>query len=713
MERRLTGITIVATILILATASLARAVDCVDYQDYIHRAACIELSAPAHDLIVASGMLHVVDEAGLRIFDITDPLQPLLLGELSIPGARCLALRGDIAYVGCEDADFRTVDIGDPADPSILSELTIPMPATDIEIAGDFAYVTVGDSGLQILDIVVPEVPAIHTIVDTPRHAHDLVIRGDYAYIADQNHLVVIDITDLPTEPLAPRDRPGPSLISVAVTGDHAYLLDTTFGLQIYDISDPLEPQWIGDLPGAGEGKMEVVGDRLYAGIFPGLRIYDVSTPAAPVRIGQVNAGGSSDGLLVDGDHVYQAIRAPGAVNVMDISNLDSPPELGSIDLSGWPYGISMSPPYAYLASRFYGLQVVDTSEPGAMVDLGYVSEVESARQTIVEGPLAYVAGEEHGLYVLDIVKPGLPQVLSLQSMGGSLVDMAKQGDWIYGANWNGLRVIDVSDPLDPAVVGFLDTDWNAHHVAVHGDYVLLATTLELLVVDVAVPSDPQIVADFYIQAKNLEVRGDLLYVSNLGSLDIYSLTSLPALTSIGHALLPNFCIGISFQGDLAYLAMGSGGMQVLDIADPTAPRSVGSSPYWPMGVHADAERLYLVDTHRLYALPLHCTLTPIEEDPLPARATARLHANHPNPFNPNTRMGFTLMQAARVELSIHDCRGRLLRSLISGDRREAGRHELNWNGRDDAGRELGSGVYFIRLRSGNLTLGRRMILLK
>lgn len=706
-----TGILFIAVALISAPS--ARAVDCVDYGYYIHRAAFIELAAPGHDLALAGDLLYVVDEEGLRVFDVTDPEDPQPVGELAIPSASCLALRGDIAYVGCEAGDFRAVDIADPATPAILAGLAIPMPATDIELAGDFAYVTVGEAGLQILDLAIPELPSLHTIVDTPRHAHDLVIQGDHAYIADRNNLVVVDITDLPTEPLAPPGRPGPSLISVAVGFDHAYLLDTTFGLQIYDVTDPLDPQWLGDLPGAGEGKMEIVGDRLYVGIFPGLRIYDVSTPAAPVRIGEVNAGGSTDGLLVDGDHVYQAIRSPGAVDIMDISNIDPPPELGSIDLSGWPYGMSMSPPYAYLASRFYGLQVVDTSEPGSMVDLGYVSEVESARQTIVAGSLAYVAGEEHGLYVLDITKPGLPQVLSLQSMGGSLVDMAKQGDWIYGANWNGLRVIDVSDPLDPAVVGFLDTDWNAHHVAVHGDHVILATTLELLVVDVAVPTDPQIIASFYIQAKNLAARGDRLYVSTLGHLDIYSLTDLPELTPVGLALLPNYCIGMSFKGDLAYLAMGSGGMQVLDVSDPALPRSVGSSPYWPMGVYASDERLYMVDTHKLYALPLHCTLTGLGEEPPAVQARARLHANHPNPFNPNTRLGFTLAQAARVELSIHDCRGRLLRSLLSGVHREAGRHELNWNGRDGAGRELGSGVYFTRLRVGEQVLGESMILLR
>ncbi len=711
MPRRFSRMSIIA--IILLAPAFAHAVDCVDYRDYIHRAACIELTAAAHELALANGLLYAVDEAGLRIFDIAVPDDPVLVGELSIPGASCLALHGDFAYVGCEDADFRSVDISNPAAPLSVNGLTIPRPATDIELAGDFAYVTVGPAGLQVLDISEPGAPAIHTIVDTPHHAQGLAIQGDYAYIADRQNLVVIDIGDLPTAPLPIRDRPGPSLISVAVAGDYAYLLDTTFGLYIYDVGDPLDPQYVDNLAGAGEGRMQIVGDRLYAGIFPGLRILDISLPASPVEICAVNSSGSTDGLVVDGDHIYQAIRSPGAIDVIDASNPERPPELGEIELNGWPYHIAMVPPYAYISSRFYGLRVVDTADPGSMLDLGFVPGVEYSRQVIVEGGLAYVAGEYDGLYVLDLEKLAMPQLLSQQTMGGSLVRIAKQGDMLYAANWNGLRVVDISDPLDPDVVGFLDTAWDAHYLAAHGDRVLLATTLELLLVDVSLPSSPQIVETFDIRAKSLEIVGDLAYVSTLGHLEIYSLAALPELPLVSSTLLPNFCISMSFAGELAYLAMGSGGLQVLDVADPAAPWSVGSSDFWPMGVFPGEDQLFMVDTRSLRALPLHCSLTAVEDSPPFADDPARLHANVPNPFNPSTRIHYTLAETAVVRLSIHDCRGRLLRILRAEAPQEAGRHELIWEGRDERGRRLGSGVYFARLAVDGRVLGRSMILLK
>ncbi|MFO7653113.1 MAG: FlgD immunoglobulin-like domain containing protein, partial [Candidatus Krumholzibacteriia bacterium] len=92
---------------------------------------------------------------------------------------------------------------------------------------------------------------------------------------------------------------------------------------------------------------------------------------------------------------------------------------------------------------------------------------------------------------------------------------------------------------------------------------------------------------------------------------------------------------------------------------------------------------------------------------PRPPLAAARLHGARPNPFNPRTTVVFELARGADVSLRIFDLRGRLVRRLHQGPL-AAGRHELLWNGRDDAGRELGSGVYLFRLEgAGEPATGR------
>ena len=92
-------------------------------------------------------------------------------------------------------------------------------------------------------------------------------------------------------------------------------------------------------------------------------------------------------------------------------------------------------------------------------------------------------------------------------------------------------------------------------------------------------------------------------------------------------------------------------------------------------------------------------------------RPAPRLTA-HPNPFNPSTRIRVDLPRADGIRLSIHDLNGRELRVLDRGWR-EAGRLEFDWNGRDAAGRRLGSGVYLLRLSGSEAEVGTKLLLLK
>lgn len=80
--------------------------------------------------------------------------------------------------------------------------------------------------------------------------------------------------------------------------------------------------------------------------------------------------------------------------------------------------------------------------------------------------------------------------------------------------------------------------------------------------------------------------------------------------------------------------------------------------------------------------------------------AAIALAAASPNPFNARTTLSFTLARADRVHLIVFDARGRHVTTLIA-EERPPGHHEVTFDGRDDRGRALASGVYFVRLRVG------------
>jgi photosystem II stability/assembly factor-like uncharacterized protein len=88
------------------------------------------------------------------------------------------------------------------------------------------------------------------------------------------------------------------------------------------------------------------------------------------------------------------------------------------------------------------------------------------------------------------------------------------------------------------------------------------------------------------------------------------------------------------------------------------------------------------------------------------------LHANYPNPFNPSTTIHYSLPRAMVVRLVIYDVTGRLVRRLVD-DLREAGEQRAVWDGTDQRGRTVGSGMYVYRLEAGGTTVTRKMSLLK
>jgi len=94
-----------------------------------------------------------------------------------------------------------------------------------------------------------------------------------------------------------------------------------------------------------------------------------------------------------------------------------------------------------------------------------------------------------------------------------------------------------------------------------------------------------------------------------------------------------------------------------------------------------------------------------------PATPSALRCENAPNPFGNNTEINFDV-PASLVSLTIYDASGRLLRSLVEAPL-PAGRHRVVWDGRDEWGRNVASGVYFARICAGGRALNRKMVVVR
>ena len=163
-------------------------------------------------------------------------------------------------------------------------------------------------------------------------------------------------------------------------------------------------------------------------------------------------------------------------------------------------------------------------------------------------------------------------------------------------------------------------------------------------------------------------------------------------------------------QNGLIYAAtFGLGGIWIIDpdgskIDLIPVPESV-TNLNW-----GDPERsiLYITGEHAVYRLSV---ITDIKNN-INKPENFSLYQNYPNPFNPETSIHFTVPKMSRVSLAIYDILGRKIRALVS-ETKAAGSYNVTWNGKNNQGQPLASGLYFYKLQAGEFSATKKMMLLK
>jgi hypothetical protein len=89
------------------------------------------------------------------------------------------------------------------------------------------------------------------------------------------------------------------------------------------------------------------------------------------------------------------------------------------------------------------------------------------------------------------------------------------------------------------------------------------------------------------------------------------------------------------------------------------------------------------------------------------------LNQNYPNPFNPSTKIQFAIPEPEKVRLEVYDIQGKLIRTLVDYELYNAGKYEVNWDGMDNKGNRVASGVYFAKMQAGKFAHTKKMVMTK
>jgi hypothetical protein len=101
------------------------------------------------------------------------------------------------------------------------------------------------------------------------------------------------------------------------------------------------------------------------------------------------------------------------------------------------------------------------------------------------------------------------------------------------------------------------------------------------------------------------------------------------------------------------------------------------------------------------------------EDEVIEVPVTSSLNQNYPNPFNPTTTISFSVAQTSSfVTLDIYNIKGQKVKTLVN-DRFDASTHQVVWDGKDENGKSVTSGIYFYKMNSGKFTSTKKMILMK
>ncbi|MFO7660062.1 MAG: C25 family cysteine peptidase [Candidatus Cloacimonadaceae bacterium] len=191
----------------------------------------------------------------------------------------------------------------------------------------------------------------------------------------------------------------------------------------------------------------------------------------------------------------------------------------------------------------------------------------------------------------------------------------------------------------------------------------------------------------------NVLTSQDLL-VRNLGTAALTGTISVPALVDLSFNGTP-----VSDTYNYSIPAFGTGIFTISLLL--TAPAVVDE---------------YIVITsndaaHPTQQITLHIATTANDDDNnIPA--VTKLEGNYPNPFNPSTTIRFGLKEPGQVAINIYNNKGQLVRTLVS-ENKKAGMHSVVWNGTDNSGKPVSSGVYLYRMQAEGLSQTRKMMLMK
>ncbi len=694
---------------------------------------------------VVGDYLYLVDHSGsLCIMDISNPENPGEVNTLELDEEpNIIRIRDNYAYVcGYKLSIF---DISNPDEVGMVGFCRLSYEITDMEINDDYAYVAEWNVEFQggkftIIDVSNPENP---TEVGSYTHGwldlacYGIGISSDVACLAAHPRLhtpglLTLDVSDAANPILVGFYNTIEECKGVDAVGNLAYVTDQNsfsiyYFLQIPSIDVSQEILEFGVL--RPDSTRELILNVLNSGEND-ITITDITIA------GDTYSSNFEDEVQLEPDENFDLILtfSPDAEDEYTSELIITTDEQDvferRVNLHGYGFervyvptpglawDIDVENGFAYITDYTNGLSIIDIHNPEDPVPTGGIDTPGNARGIFVSGDFAYMANDSAGLYIMDVSDPENPDSVSCIYTPGRALDVFQSGDYVYIADaWRGLHVYDITEPEDPDSVGSFNVRTSADEVIVEGDYAFVAgNSGGLRIIDISQPDSMAEVGFFDPDehwSNSISVSGNIVYELDRGRvLRVIDMSEFENPEEIRFLILPGplgYARKVFVWEDFLFIAR-SGGLQKLDVSDPADPIIVQTIrvPGNVMSVDVENEYAYVTNTELgMFIIDLSEADGIAEKTNQLIPSGYYLSPAYPNPFNSTTRITYGLRITSNVSLKLYDLSGRLIQTLVEGQR-QAGIQTTILNAA-----ELPSGLYFVRLSVSGHVFTRKVMLVR
>ena len=470
-------------------------------------------------VLIAGNRLYVGHaEAGISVFDLTDPDAPQLIKVVGGGGDRMQIVGTRLYYMGQNfigDSYVGALDLAN--DFAELGAFVVP-GASAASVSPNHILVTTGAQGLDVKDVHDLGHPRdLFHDGDPALFAGDIVAGATAAWVPGQDGLYAIDLGPQPR-------KVGPLLMPTLIANaadeaDGLLAVVTDRGrLVLSDVSNPMAPVAKGvadaslcvncvgvfadrdrlvvaassgglrtarriDLAGAGRASggrfrddfedVVVAKDIAYvADWISGLRIYDISKASAPRALGSFPAVAAGAVAYAKRKVYLGEAAAGGNLYVIDVADPASPKLAGSV-LAGKVWDVEVGGGLAYVTSEQFteegGLRIIDVSTPAAARVVGHFSEgCEYALDVAVTGTIAVLACYWDGFQFVDVSNPAAPKKVGSWPVPrpNSAAAVAVDGNRAYLGHDGGLIAVDITNPAAPTRIAERKTTYSVRSIA-------------------------------------------------------------------------------------------------------------------------------------------------------------------------------------------------------------------------------------------------------